>query len=248
MIRQKAPASGVPTGFPFVKDRRRAREQWRVDDVRVPDDPADVAGGEHRLARRHVVDVAHRPAQGHSVPAVVAVDALGLPGGARGVEDVERVGGSDLDTVGSSIRGRRRDELGPVDVPLPQLGPRLLTLQDDDLVGLVLGSGDALVEERLVGHDPVGLDAARCREDELGLGVIDAGGDLGRSEPAEDHRVDRPDPRASQHREDRFGDHRHVDQDPVALADTRPDQRTGEPTHVSQQLGIREGVLAARHW
>ena len=67
-------------------------EQRRVDDVGVADHPADVRGRPEDLARVHVVDVRHAPRERHRVPAVVAHDALGTAGRARGVEDVERVG------------------------------------------------------------------------------------------------------------------------------------------------------------
>ncbi len=231
----------------LVEDRRGAGEQRRIDDVGVPDDPADVGGGEHRLARLDVVDIAHRPAQRDGVAAVVAVDALGLSGGPGRVEDVERVGRCDLDAVGPGVTGRRRDELAPVDVALTQLGGHCLALQHHDLVGLVLRARDPLVEEGLVGHDAPRLDAARRAEDELGFGVVDAGLHLGRREAAEDHRVDRPDARAREHGEDRLGDHRHVDEHPVALADSCARQRPGEPAHLTQHLGIREGALGARH-
>ncbi len=90
----------------FVDDRRRAGEQRGVDDVGVADDPAHVAGGEHRLAWLDAVDIAHRPPQCDRVTAVVAVDALGLSGGAGGVEDVERVGRCHLDAVGAGLGGR----------------------------------------------------------------------------------------------------------------------------------------------
>ena len=90
----------------LVEDGRAAREQRRVDDVGVADDPAHVAGGEPRLARVDAVDVLHRPPQRDRVAAVVADDALRLPGRAGRVEDVERVGRSDLDALGPRVGGR----------------------------------------------------------------------------------------------------------------------------------------------
>ena len=86
-----------PDRLALVEHRRRAGQQRPVDDVGVADDPADVARGEHRLARLHVVEVGHRPAQRHGVATAVAVDPLRLTGRARGVEDVERVGRGDRD-------------------------------------------------------------------------------------------------------------------------------------------------------
>ena len=63
----------------------------------------------------------------------------------------------------------------------------LRPLQDD--AGLRLGAGelDRLVEQRLVLHDAAGLEPAACREDQLRLGVVDAGGELLGGKAAEHH-------------------------------------------------------------
>jgi hypothetical protein len=86
----------------------------------------------------------------------------------------------------------------------------------------------ARVEQRLVGDDAAGLDAAGGGHDHLGLGVVDAGGELLGGEAAEDDGVHRADAGAGEHGDQRLGDHRHVDDDPVALADAVLDQRAGE--------------------
>jgi len=51
------------------------------------------------------------------------------------------------------------------------------------------------------------------------LGVVDPGGEFLGRESAEDERVNGADTSASQHGDDRFRDHRHVDEDAVALDD-----------------------------
>ena len=79
----------------------------------------------------------------------------------------------------------------------------------------------------------------------FGLGVVDADGELGRGEAAEDDRVDRAEPGAGQHGDERLRHHRHVDDDPVALADAAGRERAGEPGHPLEQLGIGEGRLGA---
>ncbi len=52
MTRQKAPASGVPTGLPCTGSMSSV-DQRRVDDVAVADHPADVGGRPEHLARAH---------------------------------------------------------------------------------------------------------------------------------------------------------------------------------------------------
>jgi hypothetical protein len=72
-------------------------------------------------------------------------------------------------------------------------------LQDDALSGLELGHVDGFVQQRLVGDDLFDLDAAGGADDGLGLGVVDAHRQFLGGEPAEDHRVHRPDAGAGQH-------------------------------------------------
>eukprot|EP00962_Isochrysis_galbana_P032893 scaffold10897_cov102-Isochrysis_galbana.AAC.4 len=71
------------------------------------------------------------------------------------------------------------------------------------------------------------LDATRRGQQGGGRGVVDPGSELGRAEPAEDHRVDRPEPCARQHCHKCLGHHRHVDDDAVALADSPAGQSRG---------------------
>ncbi len=81
----------------------------------------------------------------------------------------------------------------------------------------------------------------------FGLRVVDAHRELGGGEPAEDHRVHRAEPRAGQHRDDGLGHHRHVDDDPVALA-PRPAPRSTPAKRATsvEQLGVGERALACR--
>ena len=64
-----------------------------------------------------------------------------------------------------------------------------------------------------------------------------------RREAAEHHRVDRADPRAGQHGEQRLRHHRHVKNDAVALADAEILQHGGERLHLGEQFRIGERAL-----
>src|SRR4029453_17105574 len=89
-------------------------EQRTVHAIRVPHRPAQIRRSPVDLARLDPVDVAHAPGEGNEVAAVIAHDALGISGGARGVDDVERIGGEEWNAV---HRRRARRKLGPVVVP-----------------------------------------------------------------------------------------------------------------------------------
>src|SRR6185437_3951178 len=97
-------------------------------------------------------------------------------------------------------------------------------------------------EQRLVGNDSLQLDAAGGGKDYLGLRIVDAGRQLRCGEASEDHRMNRSKPGTGEHRHRRFGHHRHVDQDPVALDDAESLERAGEPRHLVAQLAIAEAA------
>ena len=179
------------------------------------------------------------------MPAVVADDSLGPPGRARCVEHVQRVGGRD---------GHRIHRLGvghqvvPVQVAAGQgLAGALVPLHDDACGRGVLGDVERGVDHRLVVDGAGRLDAAGRGDDGGGPGVVDAGGQFVRREAAEHHRVHRAKPRTRQHRDDGLGDHRHVDDDAVALVDAEAAQRAGEPRRLVEQFAVGVGALRAGH-
>src|SRR5262244_1112711 len=145
ITRQNAPASGVPTGLPS----NRIEVQRCINDVAVADHPADVGGGPIDLARLDAVEIVHRPFERDHVAAVIAHDAFGPSGRARGVEDVERIGRRHWHAIVDRAREHDRlvAQLRPVVVAAGnERGLLLRTLQDETGVGLVAGERDRLVE------------------------------------------------------------------------------------------------------
>ncbi len=110
---------------------------------------------------------------------------------------------------------------------LAQRRLRLGALQHHHGVRFVGGEVERAVQERLVLDDPARLDTTRRREDHSRPGIVDAGRQFLCGKATEDHRVNGPDPGTCQHRDDRFGDHRHVDDDPVTFADPEIAQGPG---------------------
>ncbi len=177
--------------------------------------------------------------------AIVAHHTLRDAGRARGIEDVERVGRQHRHAAGGLGRG---GELAPVMVaPGDQRRLTHRPLQDHAVLGLGARLGDRRVEQRLVGDHPADLDAAGGREHDPRPGVVDAGRQLMRGEPAEDDRMHGADAGAGQHRHRRLRRHRHVDQDAVALADAEPRQHAREPRHLVAQFAIGEALDLPRH-
>ena len=224
-------------------------QQRRIDDVAVAHHPADVGGGPIDLARLDAVEILHRPFERDHVAAIVAHDALGSSGRSRGVEDVERIGRRDRHAIVDRAREHDRlvAQLRPVVVAAGnERGLLLRALQDETSVGLVAGERDRLVEQRLVFDDAADLEAAARRQDQLRLGIVDAGRELVRREAAEHHRVHRADARASEHGNHRFRHHRHVEDDAIALLDAEIAQDRGEHLRLHLQAVIADGALLTR--
>ncbi len=222
-----------PHRFAFEEDRGRAEKERRVDDVGVAHDPADVGGRPPHVAGFDAVDVAQAPGERDQVPAVVAHHALGDAGRPRGVEDVERIGRGHR---GTGNRAPARLELHPIEVPPhDQVRLELLALEHHAVLGFGAGELDRPVEQRFVGDHPIDLDPTGCGQHELGLGVVDPGRQLFGGEATEDDRVDRADSRTGEHGHRRFGNHRQIDQDAIALADPELLDGPGETRHAVEQ-------------
>ena len=175
--------------------------------------------------------------------AIVAHHALRLPGRARGVEDVERVGGLERHAF-DRASVRLGDRLRIVMIAAgDEVAALFLALQDEARFRLVLGVVDRRVEERLVADDAPGLDAAGGGDDELRLGVVDARRKLRRGEASEHDGVDRAEARAGEHRGRCFRDHRQIEDDAVALLDAEALQHGGERLHVGEKLAVADPPL-----
>ena len=229
----------------LVENGRATMKERPIDDVGMADHPADVRGGPEHLARLHAEEMAHGPFERDHVAAIVAHHALRNAGRTRGVEHVERIGGCDRHAFGLAPFGPRGVD-GARPIPVAAVVKRaceLRSLEDEAGFRLRGGERDRLVEQRLVGDDPGALDAAGGGEDDLRLGVVDAGRELLRRKAAEDHGMDRPDAGAGQHREAGLRDHRHVDDDAIAFDDAHLLQHGGQRRHLVLQLGIGDAAL-----
>ena len=177
--------------------------------------------------------------------AVVAHDALGLTGGARGVEDIQGIRRGH-----GHATGRRGGTNGAVPVHVAtfqQFRHRLRTLLHHAGRHLVLRHVDGGIQQGLVLDDTIGLDATGGRQDGLRLGVVDPGRQFVGGEAAEHHGVDRTDAGAGQHGDGRFGNHRHVDDDPVALFHTGVGEHACQASHHVGELAVAVGALLPGH-
>ena len=115
------------------------------------------------------------------------------------------------------------------------------------MLRLVLRKVQRLVEQRLVFDETARFDATGCANDCFRRRVVDSGCQLVGCETAEYDRVHRPDPGAGQDGNDGFRDHRHVDDDAVALLDAVIHEHACEQGHFVAEFAVANGALGARH-
>jgi hypothetical protein len=245
----RSPAAGAGgrrrrVGRALVHQHRRALRQRAVHDVGVTGDPADVGRApEHVL----VAQVEHQLGGVGGADQVAAggvQDALGLAGGAAGVQREQRVLGV--------VRRRLVARAGAVDGVVP---PHVAALGPAHRVAGPLDHQHALdlgvLEHRPVGrvlerHDVATPPATVGGDEQAGAGVAQAiGQGLGR-EAAEHHGVRGADAGTRQHGDGRLRHHRQVDGDEVAGLDAERGQRVGRLAHLAVQLLVGQDPGVAR--
>jgi hypothetical protein len=241
LLDELPPAARVRgVGGALVHDGGRAVGERAVDDVGVAGDPADVgrAPVDIRLGVQ-VEDVLVRVRRLREVAAGGVQDALRLPGGAGGVEDEERVLG--VEGLGLMLGARGIHRLVPPDVALVPLDVATGALHDEYVLD-GLGAVDRGIHRRLQ-RERLALAVPAVRgDDELRLGVVDAGAQRLGAEAAEDDRVDSPEPHDREHRDDGFGDVGEVDRDAVAVADAEGGEGVRGLLHLGREVRVGEGA------
>ncbi len=233
----------------FVHDLGGAVDERRVGDVGVAGDPADVG--------RAPVDVRFRVQVEHGLVGVGGLgevaaggvqDALGLAGGAGGVEDEQRVLG--VVAHGGVLGGGRPDGVGPPVVPaLVPVHVLAVALDHHDVLhGVPVAvslAGQGVVDRGLQGAGLAAAVGAVGGDHELGLGVLDPGAQRVGGEAAEHHRVHGADPGAGQQRDHGLGDHGQVDGHAVALGHAEGLERVRGLLHLLGQLRVGVGAGVA---
>jgi hypothetical protein len=175
-------------------------------------------------------------------PPLSRTTPLGLPVVPE-VEDVQRVAGQQR---------HRRHGLGGGEQGFPvvlaafaKLGAALRALLDHHVLRWVFRQFHCLLQQGPVRHHTLILDATAGTEQHLGPRIIDAHCQLGSGEAAEHDRVHGAQAGASQHCDHGLGDHRHIDDHPVALFHSEGVQHSGAEGDALLQLAVADAFLGS---
>ena len=200
---------------PLEHEGGRPVRKGAVHDVRMAGDPPHIRRAPVDIAIVIVEHVAMSHGGIEDVASGGMQHALRLAGGAGGVQDEQRVFGVHLFRW-AVLRSRLHEVVVPVVAARlpPHITPR--TANHHDMLD-ARGAVARRVAVRLEGDPAAASDSLVGRDQDLAGRIVDSVTEgLGRK-PAEHHRVDRPDPCAREHRDDRLRDHGHVDADAIAL-------------------------------
>ena len=231
-------------GRTFVKEDRRAIRKQTVNNITVAGDPADVSGAEITVGLLEIENIVAAQLGTKQVARTRVKDALRFASGAGCVENEKRVLGVEgfrLMLVGRAIPSFLPPDIATLNHANRCAGP----LDNDDCL-----NGRRIVE-RLV-HVGLELDdlaappAAVGGNNELGLAVVKPVLDSFGTKATEDHRVNRTDAGAGQHRNDRLGDHRQVERHAIAGTHTHVFKNMRETAYVEMQLFVSNRADIAR--
>ena len=111
---------------------------------------------------------------------------------------------------------------------LNKRGRMFFSLENDDIFRLVGSDLDGLVNHGFIGDKPVRLDPARSGQNDLGPGIVNPGRQFTRGKSAKNDRMDGPDPCAGHHGKNSFGDHGHINNDPITFLDAKFQKHRGK--------------------
>ena len=209
-------------GNGFKHHGGRAVGHRAIYDVRMAGDPADVGRAEVDVAVVVVEDVLVRGARIDHVSPDRVLHALGLPRGAGGIEDEERILG--VHDLASAVGVRIGHQLVPPKVAASlHIHGKVRAIDHDAGRYLSIHArvrvGHSLVGYRLHQDGLIATMGAVAGNDSGASRINDAVGERVRGKAAEHNRVNRANAGAGQHSNGQFGHHRQIDGDAVALVD-----------------------------
>ena len=214
-------------------------------------DPPHIGGAPVHVLVLQVEDVLGSQLGPQQVTRRGVQDALGFAGRSAGIQDEQRRLGIHL--RGRALIGNVLELAMPPDIPLFGHLHLIAAATDDDHLldgrgqGLAGGvtNDQCIIDILLERNDCSPAETAVRRDHQLGPAVLDAVSHRLSAEAAEHDAVHCTDARASQHGNGGLGDHRQVNDHPVALAHAIALEDIGEAAHLPVQLAIGQHAFLA---
>ena len=214
-----------------------------VDDVGMAGDPADIGGAPVDILIAHIEDVLRGRVGAGEVAAGAVEDAFGFAGRAGGVEHEERMLG--VESLGCVFGGNFRSFLVPPGIALGLHGDRVAAAVDHDDAFDALVFFECFVDGGFERDDLAAAPSAIGGDDHAGAGVFESIDDGLGGETAKDDRVHRADAGAGKHRDDRFGDHRQINEHAIAGLHTVLFEHIGKAADIAMELRVGDDAFVA---
>jgi len=131
------------------------------------------------------------------------------------------------------MRLGRSHGLMPIEIP-PRIhrGDFFRALNNDTFFRFRFRHINGIVQQRLVGNDPVNLCPAGSGYDNFRLGIVDPGGQLIGRKSTKNHGMNGAQTCTGQHGHHGLRNHGHIDNNPIALLYPRISQGAGKGRHL----------------
>ena len=223
----------------FVDHHRGAVRQRPVGDVAVSGNPAHIGGTPEHVVLAQIEHPAAGQLGVQQVTGGGMLDALGLAGGAGGVEQEQRMLGVNVLGRTFSVRGFRQF-VGPKVASIVPGDLRAGVPEHDDPANTVLAVLQRLIHRGLQVHQLAATPAGVGGDHHPGFGINHAVIKRARRETTEHDRVNCADTGAGMHRDHGFRAHGHVDHHPVAARHALPAQGRPQAGDGLAQLAVAE--------
>ncbi len=213
-------------GLTFVENGRTAMKEWGINNVGVSHNPADIRGRPIDIAGIGPIDIFHTPLQGHKMAAIITHHPFGHTCSAGGVKNIQGICGRYRHTI---HRLGVFHQFTPIQItPLNHRCLFLGSLQNDTCLRFGYSQVNSRIKQRFIHYNSVDFNATGSRDDELGLGIVNTSGQFVRRKTTKNNRVNGPNPSTGQHGNDGFGNHGHIDDNPVTFFHPLTGQHPGK--------------------
>ena len=234
-------AAGVRVGGnAFENDLGRTGSQRAVSDIGVPGDPADVGRAPEHILRLDVEDPVHRQLGPQQITTGAVLHTLGLAGRTRGIQNEQRVLGTDKLRLTDGLLAGRDFMHQAVAAGQHVAGGGCALINHHVFDGLAATHGNAFVNNRLERQLFAATQLVVGRDHRDGARVLNPLLQALGGKAAKHDRVGRANTRAGLHRDHALDRHWHVNDDPVTPFDAHGFERIGKLADLGVQLLVSD--------